>query len=83
MVGAIGTHVELYGAISPSSGPLTVQMDGGLSKTFNATGSKFTPQMVLYQESGLGPGTHTMRVTNSPFSGQTLTIDYATSWTLP
>lgn len=73
-----GSHVELYGALGPSGGLFTVQIDGGPEKTLNALRSKFTPQMVLYQQSGLGPGNHTMKITNAPFSGQTLSIDYVT-----
>ncbi|KAF9793502.1 hypothetical protein BJ322DRAFT_1035054 [Thelephora terrestris] len=72
-----GSHVELYGAVGPFGGLFTVQIDDGPLETLNATRSKFTPQIVLYQGSGLGPRNHTMRVTNAPFSGQTLSIDYA------
>jgi len=73
----IGSLVELHGMVGPSGGLYTVQLDNGLSKTFNASGGKFSPQAVLYQSSGLGPGKHALRITNAPFSGQTLSIDYA------
>ena len=67
----------LYGAVGPSGGPYTVQLDNGLPRTFNASKEKFSPQVVLYQDGGLSPGKHTVRVTNTPFSGQTLSLDYA------
>ena len=73
----IGSQVVLYGPVGPSAGPFTVHLDDNPSKTLNATRSKFTPQMVLYQDNGLSQGTHTMMIMNSPFSGQTLSIDYA------
>lgn len=76
--GVTGSHVELYGVVGPFGGPFTVQIDGGPEKTLNASRTKFTPQMVLYQQSGLGSGNHTMKIMNAPFSGQTLSIDYVT-----
>ena len=73
----IGSHVELYGVVGPFAGLFTVQLDDNPPKTLNATRTKFTPQTILYQDSRLSEGTHTMMITNSPFSGQTLSIDYA------
>ena len=72
-----GSHVELYGAVGPSDGPYMVQLDGGSSTMLNASRTRSSPQMVLYQASGLNSGNHTMRITNSPFTGQALNIDYA------
>lgn len=72
--------MELYGAVGPSSGAFTVQLDNGPSMILNATRQRFSPRMVLYQTSGLDLGKHTMRITNAPFSGQTLSIDYAVIW---
>lgn len=69
--------MELYGAVGPSSGAFAVQIDNGPPRTLNATRQRFSPRMVLYQDSGLGPGQHTLRVANAPFSGQTLSIDHA------
>ena len=74
---AIGSHVEFYGVVGPSAGRYTVQLDDGPSETYDASRDKFAPRMVLYQDSGLGPGEHTLRVANTPFSGQTLSVDYA------
>ena len=74
----VGSHVELYGVVGPFGGLFTVQLDDGPQKILNASRSKFTPRVVLYQDNGLGPGNHTVRVTNAPFSGQTLSIDYVT-----
>lgn len=74
---AVGSHVELFGMVGPSCGPYTVQLDNGLSRTFNASRDKLSPQTILYEGTGLNPGEHTLRITNSPFSGQNLSIDYA------
>lgn len=63
--------------IGPNGGPYTVQVDGGSSMTFDAKSEYLTPQTLLYRCSGLGPGPHRVRVVNTPFSGQTLSIDYA------
>ena len=75
---AVGSHVELCGVVGPFAGLFTVQIDDGPPKTLNASRTKFSPQMVLYQGSGLGPGNHSMKISNAPFSGQTLSIDYVT-----
>jgi len=72
-----GSHVELYGMVGPSGGSYTVQLDNGPSRSFNASRDKLSPQTILYQNTGLSPGEHTVRITNSPFSGQSLGIDYA------
>ena len=63
--------------VGPSCGLYMVQLDDGPPTTLNASRSRFSPQEVLYQHSDLGPGNHTMKITNGPFSGQTLGIDYA------
>ena len=63
--------------VGPSGGPYTIQLDNGLSRTFNASSDKFSPQTILYEDTGLSPGKHIVRITNTPFSGQNLSIDYA------
>ena len=73
----VGSHVELFGVVGPSCGPYTVQLDNGLSRTFNASRDKVSPQTILFEGTGLSPGEHTVRITNTPFSGQNLSIDYA------
>ena len=72
-----GSNVQLYGIIGPSNGPFTVQLDDRSPRVLNSTREKTTSQVVLYQESGLSPGMHTVRLTNAPLSGQTLNVDYA------
>lgn len=72
-----GSHVEIYGAVGPSSGAYTVQVDNGASVTLNGTKANFNPQTLLYQDNSLAPGTHTVKISNTPFAGQTLSIDYA------
>ena len=73
----IGSQLELYGMVGPSGGPYTVQLDNGPLRTFNASREKFSPETILYQDTGLSTGQHTVRITNTPFSGQNLSIDYA------
>lgn len=63
--------------VGPSGGSYTVQLDNGLSRTLNASRDKSSPRTLLYQDTGLGLGGHIMKITNAPFSGQTLSIDYA------
>ena len=72
-----GSHVEIYGVVGPSDGPYMVQLDGGSLTMLNASRTRSSPEMVLYQTSGLNSGNHTVRITNSPFTGQTLNVDYA------
>ena len=72
--------MELYGAVGPSAGAFTVQLDDGPLKVLNATRQRFSSQMLLYQASGLDSGNHTLTIMNAPFSGQTLSIDYAVVW---
>ena len=73
----LGSDVEIYGTIGPQAGPYTVQVDGGPSTTFNATSQYLTPQTLLYRCTGLDSVNHQFRMINAPFSGQTLSIDYA------
>ena len=63
---AIGTHVELYGAVGPSAGVYRIILDSLVIETFNASRSRFSPHTLLYVASGLIPGTHTVGLSNSP-----------------
>ena len=69
--------MEIYGAVGPRNGAYTIQIDGGTSVTFNGTKENLIPQTLLYQGNSLVPGRHTVKISNSPFTGQTLSIDYA------
>ena len=75
-----GSSVEIYGAVGPTIGNYTVQIDGGQSVTFNGTKSVLTPQTLLYQDNSLVPGSHTVNISNP--GGQTLSIDYAITYSL-
>jgi len=72
-----GSQVEIYGAVGPSSGVYTVQVDNSDAVTFNGTKSALIPQTLLYASNVLVPGSHTVKILNSPYAGQTLNIDYA------
>lgn len=69
--------MEIYGAVGPWSGAYTVQIDDGDSVTFNGTKNSLIPQTLLYQGNSLVPGAHKVKILNSPFAGQTLSIDCA------
>ena len=72
-----GSSVEIYGAVGPTRAAYTVQIDGGQSVTFNGTKNVLIPQTLLFQDNGLAPTEHSIRISNSPFVGQTLSIDFA------
>jgi len=72
-----GSHVEIYGTVGPMNGVYTVQIDSGDSVAFNGNKDNLVPRTLLYQSNSLVPGTHTVTISNSPFDGQTLSIDYA------
>lgn len=72
-----GDSVAIFGAIGPSEGPYSVTLDGiDTIGTFNATKDAYTAQVALYQTSNLGPGSHTLALSNSG-PGQLLAVDYA------
>ena len=77
-----GAHVEIYGAVGPSLGAYTVQVDDGTPVSFNATNIDLIPQTLLFQDNSFAPGTHTVKISNSPFAGQSLSIDFAIIYTL-
>lgn len=77
-----GAHVEIYGAVGPSFGAYTIQVDDGTPVSFNATNIDLIPQTLLFQDNSFTPGTHTLKISNSPFTGQSLSIDFAVIYTL-
>lgn len=79
-----GEAVTLYGTSGPSSGPYSVQLDGGHTVQYNASNAYPTNYGVtIYHADNLGPGVHQILLTNLPdTSGQYLTIDYAQLWSI-
>lgn len=76
--GVKGDVVSLFGTIGPSQSPYLVSVDGGEPSTFSGTKRDFTTQVLLYHADSLGPGPHTLNVTNQPVASlQSLSIDYA------
>ena len=73
--------MEIYGTVGPAFGNYTVQVDNGAPVTFNATKVNLVPQALLYQDNSLAPGSHSVKISNSPFSGQNLSIDFAIIYT--
>ncbi|KAL0952764.1 hypothetical protein HGRIS_006992 [Hohenbuehelia grisea] len=73
-----GESVTLYGATGPNAAPYAVQLDGGSVTSFNATTDAYTPQVILFHADNLSPGSHSVRLTNTPSTmGQSSSIDYA------
>ncbi|KAI6108340.1 hypothetical protein F5141DRAFT_1122565 [Pisolithus sp. B1] len=73
-----GEMVTLFGATSASTGPYTVQLDGGNVSKYN--GTAFLPfyGVTLFHADNLGSGQHNLTLTNVPAAtGQQLCIDYA------
>ncbi|KAI6099324.1 hypothetical protein EDD16DRAFT_1659336 [Pisolithus croceorrhizus] len=73
-----GEMVTLFGATSTSTGPYTVQLDGGNMSNYN--GTAFLPfyGVTLFHADNLGLGQHNLTLTNVPAAtGQQLCIDYA------
>ncbi|RDB16554.1 hypothetical protein Hypma_002768 [Hypsizygus marmoreus] len=71
-----GDAVSLYGTVGPKNGPYTVQMDGWLVKSYLGTRDTYISQTLLFYASDLGPGSHSLEVTNRN-DGNLLEIDYA------
>ncbi|KAI6033400.1 hypothetical protein EDC04DRAFT_2868874 [Pisolithus marmoratus] len=83
VVHVLGEMVTLFGATSTSTGPYTVQLDGGNISTYN--GTAFLPfyGVPLFHGDNLGPGQHNLTLTNVPAAAQQqLCIDYALVSTL-
>lgn len=73
-----GEMVTLYGKTGASSGPYTVQLDGGQTNVYNATTNLPYYGITLFHADNLGSGQHQLTITNTPsINGQGLGIDYA------
>ncbi|KAJ7260917.1 hypothetical protein B0H12DRAFT_1274722 [Mycena haematopus] len=72
-----GTFISLFGPVGPTIARYTVELDGVNAGTFDATKQAYTPQVALFQTSGLEAGQHTLELISQPaISGQILAIDY-------
>lgn len=69
--------MEIYGAVGPNNGAYTVQVDNSNPVVLNGTKNALHTQTLLYQCGNLVPGTHTVNISNTPFAGQTFSVDYA------
>lgn len=70
--------MSVFGAVGPSQGPYSVQVDGGSVTNYTALSTGFQAQSLLYLADGLSDGQHTVRIANAPSkAGQALSIDYA------
>jgi hypothetical protein len=73
-----GIAATIYGALGPSQGPYSVQLDGGSVVNYTASNGNFFPQQILWHATGLDAGQHLVRLSNMPTTtGQGLSIDYA------
>ena len=79
----IGDGVALYGPVSPDGSAYTIQLDNGGIQAFNSNQPHYRPQMLMYQATNLGSGTHHVIMTyplTAPAS-QYLAVDYANVYT--
>ncbi|KAF9456657.1 hypothetical protein BDZ94DRAFT_1177253 [Collybia nuda] len=73
---SVSDIVSLYGSTGPLNSPYTVQLDSWPNKTFQGNRPTYKTQSLLYYADNLGPGDHTLTITNEADSN--LQIDYAT-----
>ena len=81
--GGTGDGVALYGPVSPTGSAYTIQLDNGGIQAFNSNQPHYRPQMLMYQATNLGSGTHRIVMTyplTAPTS-QYLAVDYANVYT--
>ncbi|KAG9074558.1 hypothetical protein FS749_013861, partial [Ceratobasidium sp. UAMH 11750] len=71
-----GTGIYLYGATIDSHGAFTVKLDDHPPVAMNGSTNGYHYRVPLYYADGLGPGYHTLTVTNTDTQGKTLDIDY-------
>ncbi|KAF7345076.1 hypothetical protein MVEN_01671100 [Mycena venus] len=72
-----GGFISVFGPVGPTIARYSVVLDGVNVGTFNATKQAYTPQVALYQATGLGAGQHTLQLVSQPaVGGQILAIDY-------
>ena len=81
--GGIGDGVALYGPVSPTGSAYTIQLDNGGIQAFNSNQPHYRPQMLMYQATNLGSGTHhiTMMYPLTAPTSRYLAIDYANVYT--
>ncbi|CAG8754025.1 12422_t:CDS:2, partial [Acaulospora colombiana] len=73
-----GDAVSIFGALGPTQGPYSVQLDGNAPANYSAVAPSFFAQQLLYHATGLGGGQHSVRLTNMPAkTGDSLSVDYA------
>lgn len=73
-----GQAVSIFGSVGPSQGPYAVQLDSSIPIVFNAENTQFLSHQLLFRADSLGPGQHTVALSNRPDKiGQALDIDLA------
>lgn len=78
----VGEIVALFGTLGPTHGNYSCSIDGGEAKTYPGTYPSVTTQQVLCFADSLGPGRHSLMVSNvqTGTSGDALSVDYAQVW---
>ena len=81
-----GDAVSLFGPVGPNGASYTVFTDtDGLPDDLSTRNPAFHPKTMLYHRSGLGPGTHKVRLSvgDGANENNTFAIDYAEVYTAP
>ncbi|KAL0960561.1 hypothetical protein HGRIS_005598 [Hohenbuehelia grisea] len=75
----LGETVSLFGTVGHSNAPYKVQLDGSGPQLFDGGSDIYNEHVMLFFADNLGPGNHTLVVTNAQNdrSGLKLEIDYA------
>ncbi|KAH8831299.1 hypothetical protein DL96DRAFT_819220 [Flagelloscypha sp. PMI_526] len=75
-----GDAVQLIGSVGPDHGAMTVELNGN-KQSLNLQKTNYQAQTVLFHQSGLGAGNHTLVITPSLTGGNGLiAIDQAKIW---
>lgn len=78
-----GDAIAIYGAVDPSHGNYSANVDFEQSATLSGNWNVTAYQQMLYYAENLGAGVHNLNVNNVPISSsrQYLSIDFVKTWT--
>lgn len=76
-----GDAVQIFGSIGVACGDFNVEIDGGTSKTYNASRYQNLTSQLLFAGGNLGSGQHTLKLTNGQSNTGALVLDHSVSYT--